>query len=193
MAGEIGPVEADGRDRRRREPGPEVAADEHAARRTGSRVAEEGSQLGAEGELVDAGPLDGTAQGEERAARVIRCPDLAPPGRAEAGDEGDLRQRLDVVDERGPAVHSPLVGPWGNQCRLGLAAVEELDQCRFLAGHVLGWRRHELQGDRVIGSRRGADVRSEGDPPCCSVHATWPVGAHGGRRRHGPVEHQVGR
>ena len=62
-------------------------------------MAEDGAELDAEGEFVDAGSVDATADREEGAAGVLRRAGASPPRRAEPGDEGDVGQRLDVVHE----------------------------------------------------------------------------------------------
>ena len=134
---------------RGREPGSEVAADEHAAHVVRFRVAEDVSQRSAERDFVHAGSVD-AAQRDEHRAGVGRGSRGPPPVRAEAGDERDVGEGLDVVDERRPAVDTALERTGRREGGFGVAAVEPVDERGLLADDVARRCRRHPQQDLVV-------------------------------------------
>ena len=85
------------------DPGAEVAAEQQRPellRRSAGRV-QQVAHRGPEGQLVDAGRPHRPGDRDQRRTGVGHGPELAIPARAEARDEGELGQRLGVLDQRG--------------------------------------------------------------------------------------------
>ena len=73
---------------------------------------------------------------------VVGGTNLPVPLSSEAGDQGQLGQGFDVVDQRWQPVDTPLERP--AQGRLTVATIDQVDQGTFLAGQVPAWCRDEL-------------------------------------------------
>src|SRR5437667_143671 len=116
----------------RRNPGAEVSANEHRSRRLREPAAEvdERTERRAERDLDDSGPADGAAHGREDRARLLLEPDLTEPAGAVAGDECQVRERLDVLDECRAPIDAALERTGRLAGRLGLAAAQPSDGVR---------------------------------------------------------------
>src|SRR5579862_3348874 len=179
----------------RGDPAAEVTADEECRDLLGqaAEVRDQLSEGGPQLDLVHAGLLDGAAECDERRAGGIRSPRRPEPAGAEARDECDVRERLDVLHERRRSVEPALERIRRLQRGLGLAALERAQEGRLLAGDER--RRHG--GERDVGvvastplgerSRQaagGRPVRHRDDDSPCADRA-------GGDHR--AVEHEVRR
>ena len=84
------------------QPGPRVATDQHASRPPGratgptDHVADRRPDL----DLVHAGVRDRTRHGHEHRAGHLLRPDPSEPGRSEGADQGEVSERLHVLDQR---------------------------------------------------------------------------------------------
>ena len=98
------------------------------------QVAERGRAVD---DLVHAGPLDVARHGDHARARRRLGADRGVGGRAVERDERQVRQRLDVVDDRRLAVQPDRGREVRRlEARHAALALERLDQRRLLAHHV---------------------------------------------------------
>ena len=183
-----------------RHPGAEVPADEHRR------------EVGA----VGTGQLQHVAEPRRRAgSRTPRAAPTAPesvtsvvpgssrvpadaePVGAEAADQREVAERLDVLHERRPAVDAAFERPGRHERRLRVAAVQPVDERGLLAGHVAV--RSADHADRAPRrsrtARRSAIARSSTG---CTDRAALDAQDHLARaddlgREHGAVEHEVRR
>ena len=108
-----------------------------------------------------------------------------------------MGQGLHVVDERRTAGHAALERAGWHPCRLRVPAVEPMDQCRLLTGHVVGGR---LGEPYLHGLLACSIALVEGVPHGGDGRAVAPLDADDGllradrsRRGHDAVEHQMRR
>ena len=120
------------------QPGAEVAADQKRLQRLGRSpgLHHHLPDRGAHRDLVDAGPGHRAVHRDQGGAWRRRQPDRAEPVVPVPGDQRQVSQRLDVVDQGGPPVHAALVRPRGRERRLARAAVQVLHERGLLAGDV---------------------------------------------------------
>src|SRR5205814_3328436 len=121
--------------RRVTRPRPEVAADEERGDRL-RRPACPRDQVGEwcpERDIVDPGPRDGARQRDDGGARLSRRPTRTEPGGPAATDQGEVRERLDVLDEGGLAAEPAFEWIGRLRRRLGGAAADRGDERGLLA------------------------------------------------------------
>ena len=142
------------------------------------------------------GPRDGAAERDQHGARLLGRAELAEPVGAEAGDQGDVGERLDVLDECRAGRRTPRSnGRGGTKRGLRGAAVQPLHERRLLAG------------DEALGGGDELDARCARPPRArsaiaaatlaCAAAAPRPTAitilraptARG--RGHGAVEHEM--
>src|SRR5438874_2034857 len=99
-----------------------------------SRLADELSEGSPERDLVDAGLCDRAGDRHQRCPRFGRRPDRAEPLWPETGNQGKLRQRLDVLHKRRRPANTALEWPRGREGGLGNPAVQELNERRLFSG-----------------------------------------------------------
>ncbi len=136
----------------------------------------------------------GATHGDEQRAGLGAAADLAEPAGAVARDEGQIGERLDVLDERRASAHAALERSRGREGRFGGSAVQPLDEGALLAGHEAVGHGYELDlltrsglGALVDGDREGSVRRR-----CVSSHGDDdPASARDGGRDHRAVEHEV--
>jgi hypothetical protein len=87
-------------------------------------------------------------------------PGSSEPGRAVAGDEGHVGERLDVLHERGQAADAAFEDRRAFEGWLGQAAADPAGQGRFLAGQEPWWRGHQFDRDPVTAGRGPLGERS---------------------------------
>jgi hypothetical protein len=92
-----------------------------------------------------------------RAIREVSATGHAEPPSAVTRDQTEVRERLDVLDERRPTTHSTLKRPRA-EGGLGLAAVDRVDECRFVAGDEPVVDCEQLEPD-AIAQARSASLR----------------------------------
>ena len=103
-----GPRQPGAVERARRDPTAVIAANEdraHGARVGGAAASDQARQESARRHLDDTAVVDGTGQGDEHAAGVGLVAHRPEPARSEPGDQRDMGQGFDVVDQRGPSPH----------------------------------------------------------------------------------------
>src|SRR6266540_1834244 len=105
-------------------------------------------------ELVVAGPLDVSGQGEDDGSGRGLGPDLRVPLAAVLDDGRDGRHGLDVVDQRGRAVQAADRGERRPGPRLAAMSLQRLEQGRLLAADVCP--RTAMEHDRDLGEQIGA-------------------------------------
>ena len=180
------------------DPAAEVAAEQHgAAGGLRARVPGELPERGADLDLGDAGARR-PAHGHERRAGGLRAAGAAVPGLPGTGDQGDVRERLDVLDEGRPAVDAALEGSRRDRRGPRVALVHVVDRGRLLARDVPLGRGDQLDGDarvepgpasRPLGQRT-RDGGPGGAVRLADVEDDAPRTDRGGREL-GAVEHEV--
>src|SRR6266852_2283289 len=114
---------------RRRDPRPEVAAEKHCARRLPDAAGHRHRFFyrGAGLDLEDTRALDPACdRDQDRACRPFAAGGLVP-GVSVTGDEGDVREGLDVLNERGRGGHASFAWVGRSRGRGGDAPIEEMD------------------------------------------------------------------
>ena len=109
-----------------------------------------------EGRLVDARPTDRARDGEQRRAGLLARAERTEPVGAEARDQREVRERLDVLHERRRAAEPALERPRRREGRLRVATFERVDERRLLAGDEARTGR-----PRAATSGRGRAARRE--------------------------------
>lgn len=84
-----------------------------------SGTVEDGGERRAERDLPYPRSGDGSGDGDEGGAGLVRGARLPEPVGAVAGDEGEVGECLDVVDQGGAAVDSAFMGAWRAALRAG--------------------------------------------------------------------------
>ena len=134
------------------DPGAEVAAQEKRLHVGGEApgVADERPKRTAERDLVHAGNADRTGERDERGPRLVDRPDRAKPLRAEAHDEPEVRERLDVLHQSRSTPDASLERPRRRERRECRAAVQELDERRLLTRDETVGDRHDTQRHTTV-------------------------------------------
>ena len=115
-----------------------------------SGQSDELSQGGPERDLIDAGLRHRARDRHQCRARLVGRPDGAEPLGSETGDERELRQRLDVLHERGRFADTALERQRRGEGRLGDAPVEELNERRLLSCHESVRDRDRSQANSLV-------------------------------------------
>ena len=134
-----------------------VAADQDGLRRAvrpiGAEIGlQEIAQRRPDGRLDDADHPVRVPDRGQHAARLGLSADLPEPARAVPGDEGHVRERLHVLNERRCSAHPPLEDPGRREGRQGQTAVEHVDQGGLLT-------RQETRGRPGQPDRHPVDAR----------------------------------
>ena len=120
---------------------------------------------------MDPRRADRTRDGDERRAGAPRRAPLAEPRAAVAGDQREVRERLDVLDERRPLAVARVRGERRAQPRPRRPALEVREHGGLLARHVpLGAGRHGH-------ARAAAAARAVGRARRPSLERAWAAGA----------------
>ena len=144
----------------------------------------------AELDLVDARAVDVPGDREEPRARALRRADLFEGRGAVRDDPGDVRQRLDVVDD-GRALVEPLHGqPRRAVARVALLAFEGREEAGGLAGDV---RAGAAIDDDVAGEVRCRGCARRNSPPRRPPRPRPRAGGRAGRTRRGCRRSSCGR
>ena len=136
--------------------------------------------------------VERAGQRDEHGARIVRVADRAEPVGAVAGDQRDVREGFDVVDQSGPAARAGDRGEDDAVARQGRATLDALDDGGLLAGDELVRRLH--QGDLVRVQPGGAPLverfgrRRHGVGVQIQIDLVGVDGGGGGLE---PVEHQM--
>ena len=150
----------------------------------------------AERHLAHDPALDRAADGEQRGAGLVGRTELAEPVRPVPGDQGDVGERLGVLDQRRTSADPSLEGSGRGERRLGDPAVHEVDERRLLTRDVAR-RQRDATDERTVQLRRvsGLDrpVHARQRPAAGPVDRDDDlVGADRLRGEHRAVEHEVG-
>src|SRR5713101_5952517 len=125
----------------RRDPGPEVAAEKHCARRLRDAAGHRHRFFyrGAGLDLEDTWALDPAGDRDQDCACRPFAAGGFVPGVSVTGDQGDVRQCLDVLNERGRGGHTAFAWVGRSRGRGGDAIIDEMDGGAGFAGHVSVW------------------------------------------------------
>ena len=141
----------------RGQPGPEIPADQNprdSVRDPGhlEQLRQRHTML----DLIHAGRGHGPGQGHQRRARIELGSKLTEPRGAVARDQGHMRERFHVLDQRGAPSHAALEGQRRCEGRLGWTSVQRRHQRGLLSGHISGLQQEQIEPRIAVESGRRA-------------------------------------